>query len=111
MVVSDARVAAQIAAPGEESVFFDDIGCLASAVTGGRMLDLPYAYVADHQTGTWVPATKALYTHAPSLATPMGSHVIAHADDSSRRADNAAAGGTVLTFQQVLDRTKGGDRE
>jgi copper chaperone NosL len=99
MVVSDARVAAQVAAPGEEALFYDDIGCLARAIAGGQPADS--AYVADHRTGDWVKATTAVFTHVPALATPMGSHLIAHATEESRRADSAAAG-KPMTFADVL---------
>ena len=52
MAVSNQRFAAQIAAPGEEPLFFDDIGCLSSYVQANTAL--PHgavAYVADHRTG------------------------------------------------------------
>jgi copper chaperone NosL len=88
MTVSNAALAAQIVAPGEEPRFFDDIGCMAAylkdhpARSGGAR-----AYVADHLSKTWVAADVALYTRVPGLETPMGSHLIAHADASSRDRD------------------------
>jgi copper chaperone NosL len=95
MAVSDARFAAQLAAPGEEPRFFDDVGCLAAYLAERH--DLPegaVAFVADHRTRAWVRAAHAIFTRRESLETPMGSHVIAHADAASRDADPAAAGGT-----------------
>ena len=93
MPVSDASLAAQLVAPGEEPKFFDDIVCLrdflaASASRNPRSV----AYVADHRTRAWVRASAAVYTRS-NLETPMGSHWIAHADPASRDADPAAAGG------------------
>jgi copper chaperone NosL len=93
MAVSDARFAAQLAAPGELPRFFDDVGCLAGFVKGGRAPAGAIAFVADHATRSWVRADAALYTRVPALATPMGSHVIAHANAASRDADPAAGGG------------------
>jgi copper chaperone NosL len=95
MVVSSVRFASQIVAPGEEPLFFDDLGCLAAYLRGHAARPAgAVAYVADHRTGAWVPAAGATYTRAPTLETPMGSHVVAHASPASRDADGAARGGT-----------------
>ncbi len=106
MAVSDARFAAQIAAPGEEPLLYDDVGCLAKAVAAGKPLD--HAYVADHRTRAWVRAAAATYTHAPAIETPMGSHIIAHANEESRRADAAASGGKTMTAGDVFSRAPTG---
>jgi copper chaperone NosL len=100
MAVSDARFAGQIAAPGEEPLIYDDIGCLAKAVAAGQNVD--YAWVADHRTREWVPASRALFTQVPGLETPMSSHLIAHASEESRKADAAASGGKALTAAEVF---------
>jgi copper chaperone NosL len=103
MAVSDARFAGQIVAPSEEPRFFDDIGCLAHFVAGAKTRPAgTVAYVADHRTRTWVRADAALYTEVASLATPMGSHLIAHADAASRDADPDAKGGTPRTPSEVF---------
>lgn len=94
MAVSDARFAAQLAAPGEEPRFFDDLGCLRGYL--GARPPLPrgtVAFVADHRTREWVRASRALFTRRESLPTPMASHLVAHADATSRDGDPAAAGG------------------
>ena len=103
MAVSDARSAGQIVAPSEEPTFFDDVGCLAHYVAGTRPLP-PGAvvYVADHRTKAWVRADVATFTAVPSLATPMDSHLIAHADTASRDADPDAKGGTPRTAADVF---------
>jgi copper chaperone NosL len=94
MTVSDARFAAQLVAAGELPRFFDDLGCLADFVKAGRAPANALAFVADHRTRAWVRADAAIYTRAAALHTPMGSHVIAHADAGSRDRDPAAGGGT-----------------
>jgi copper chaperone NosL len=102
MVVSEPRLAAQIVAPGEEPVFFDDLGCLRDHLAGGAALPARAAvFVADHRTGDWVPAGRAVYTRVPGLATPMASHLIAHADEASRAADPEAAGGVPVAAAEV----------
>jgi len=106
MPVSDARLAAQLAAPGEEPKFFDDIGCLREFLKQG---DPPrsgaVAYVADHRTGDWVRAARAAYSRCPSLETPMGSHLIAHADAASRDGDPAAHGCAGVPTTEIFGRS------
>jgi copper chaperone NosL len=92
MPVSDPGLAAQIAAPGEDPKFFDDIGCLGEYLHRNPARPGSVAYVADHRTREWLPATSAVYTRA-GIETPMGSHWIAHADAASRDADPAARSG------------------
>jgi copper chaperone NosL len=100
MAVSDARFAGQIAAPGEEPLFYDDIGCLAKAVAAGKPVE--HAWVADHRTREWVPAARAVFTQVPGLETPMSSHLVAHASEESRKADSAASGGRAMTSAEVF---------
>jgi len=103
MAASDARLAAQLAAPAEEPRFFDDIGCLRGWLA--REKSLPrgaVTYVADHRTRAWVRADRAVYTKAAGVDTPMGSHLIAHADAASRDADPDARGGTAMTAAEVF---------
>lgn len=103
MTVSDARFAGQIVAPSEEPRFFDDIGCLAHYVEAAKALPQgAIAYVADHRTRAWTRADAALYTLAPSVGTPMGSHLMAHADALSRDADPDASGGSARTATDVF---------
>lgn len=108
MMVSDQRTAAQIVAPGEEAIFFDDLGCLSSWL--GKQPRAPGAtiYVADHRTREWVPADKAVFTRAPELQTPMGSHLIGHASEASRDQDPAARPGEPVPAREVVgDRQRG----
>lgn len=103
MTVSDPRLAAQIVAPAEQPLFFDDIGCLADYLArSGTGPARRIAYLADHRTGEWVPASRALLTRNASFATPMGSHLMAHADAASRDADPSAAGGVELELSGVF---------
>ncbi len=105
MRVSDPRLASQILIPGEEPQFFDDLGCLTRFLTDAT--DIPPGariYVADHRTGAWTPADRAVYTRTASVTAPMGSPLIAHASAVSRDADPAAAGGTDVVVREVLAR-------
>ena len=104
MLASDARFAAQLVAPREEPKFFDDLGCLAEYLKSQR--DGPpagaIAFVADHRTKAWVRADRAVFTRVPGLATPMGSHLIAHADAASRDQDGDARGGTPVAAAELF---------
>jgi copper chaperone NosL len=103
MAVSDPRWAAQITAPSEEPLFFDDIGCLKSYLEEGPSVPAgATAYVADHRTREWVSAANALYVRNPSVETPMGSGLLAYADAASRDADPEAMGGASLSPADVF---------
>jgi copper chaperone NosL len=103
MMASDARFAAQLVARGEEPLFFDDVGCLRDFLSEnpGKVAGFT-AYVADHRTREWILADRAVYTRVDSLATPMNSHLVAHADAESRAADPDARGGAPLTAEEVF---------
>lgn len=103
MVVSDPGFAAQVGAPGELPRFFDDVGCLASWLNQQPALaDGAVAWVADHRTRAWVAAGDAVYTRVPGLETPMGSHLIAHADAASRDQDEDARGGAPVALSEIF---------
>ena len=103
MAVSDARFAAQLAAPGEEPRVFDDVGCLRDFLARSpEPVEGWTAFVADHRTKEWVPASAAVFTKVPALATPMDSHLIAHADAASRDADPEAKAGVPVPSAELL---------
>jgi copper chaperone NosL len=102
MIVSDVRTAAQIVAPGEEPLIFDDIGCLRDYVARMGAADGAVRFVADHRTGAWIAAEDAMFTKVTSVSTPMASGIIAHADRASRDADPAAANGQSVDAVAIL---------
>lgn len=112
MTVSNIRFASQLVAPGEEPRVFDDIGCLAAYLRDHAVLPAnTLAYVADHRTGEWVTASSAVFTRAPGIETPMGSHVVAHASAGSRDADARVRGGAAVAAAEFFPRPlPGGDR-
>ena len=98
MIVSDVRLAAEIVRSGDEPVIFDDLGCLREHLAATTLPDDAVVYVADHRTGSWVNASAAVFTKT-TVATPMASGIIAHADAASRDADAAARGGVPIDAQ------------
>jgi copper chaperone NosL len=101
MPVSDARLAAQLVAPGEEPRFFDEIGCLRDFLRISPAGRGAVAYVADYRTRGWVRAASAVYSRG-TIETPMGSRLLAHADAASRERDPAARGAMPLTPREVF---------
>lgn len=103
MTVSNVRFAAQVLAPGEEPLFFDDLGCLAAYLRDhGPQPPDAVAYVADHRTGEWAPAATAVFTKIAGLETPMSSGLVAHASAASRDADPAAGRGSPLDAAAIF---------
>lgn len=103
MVVSNAMTAAQLVAPFENPVFFDDFGCLRKYLADTPALSPRAAiFVTDHRTGEWVRADRALYTRAKAVVAPMGSPVIAHATPASRDGDPAAESGMPVDAAEVI---------
>jgi len=102
MSVSSAAFASQLVAPGELPRFFDDLGCLGDYLKAGRAPANAVAYVADHRTKAWARADRAVYTRVVGLETPMGSHVIAHADTASRDADPDARSGAPVSPAELF---------
>jgi hypothetical protein len=73
MVISREAQSAQWVVPGEETRFYDDIGCLATdswpeATGGARFV---------HADGGWAAAETVFYARPPGESTPMGYGVVA----------------------------------
>jgi copper chaperone NosL len=103
MPVSDVHFAGQVVIEGELPFFFDDPGCLGEFVRSGQIKGrTAVAWVADHRTGDWVRADRAIYTRAPNLTTPMNHKLIAHEDAASRDADPDARGGTPVGRDEIF---------
>lgn len=102
MTVADARLASQLTAEGEEPRFFDDLGCLAAYLSAHAAPRGSHIYVADHRSGEWVDAAVAVFGRDDALATPMNSHLFAHASASSRGSDTSVHAVQTLTAADVL---------
>ncbi|HYT67263.1 MAG TPA: nitrous oxide reductase accessory protein NosL [Vicinamibacterales bacterium] len=102
MTVLEPKLASQLLAPGEEPRFFDDLGCLAAYLSAHPAEAGATKYVADHATGQWIEASRAVYGRHEALATPMNSHLFAHATAAARAADAGVKGARALTFAEVF---------
>lgn len=101
MTIVSRATAAQIARPGDEPVFFDDLGCLRDYLLHHPVPTDAIVFVADHRTGAWVDGRTARFTRT-GTASPMASGLLAHADEASRDADRAATGGAPVAPRDVL---------
>lgn len=103
MPIWKTNTAAQLVSPGEEPRSFDDLGCLVNYLEEHpKQPPGALVYVVDHHTAAWVPALAALYSRDPRLETPMGSHLLAHADQASRAADPLVAGLPALSARELF---------
>jgi NosL protein len=80
---------------------YDDVGCLVRAVVGAHR-EVPEAWVEDHAGGGFVPLVSARLVRVDPGATPMGSGLVAFADDAAARAFAEAHGAQVIGFDDVL---------
>jgi copper chaperone NosL len=107
MPVSDIHTAAQIVAPGDEPVFFDDLACLATYAGRGALPAGAVAFVADHRSGQWVEARAAVFSEVTGLATPMASGLVAHVDARARAEDLASREYRDVERTRVLGAARG----
>ncbi len=110
MTVSDRRLAAEIVAPDDEPLFFDDLGCLRSYLQDHPLAHDAAVYVADHRTAEWVPASRAVFSRLAPDSTPMGSGLIAHAGSASREQDADADRSTPVSAERALGRAASAER-
>lgn len=113
MTVIEPKLASQLVAPGEEPRFFDDLGCLTGYLAAHPSGPDGRAFVADHTTGAWIDAARAVYSRAGTIPTPMNSHLVAHENARVRDADGSVRGGVPLSAAEVFGSSgvPGGDRD
>lgn len=87
--------------PGEETRFYDDIGCLAAAATSMKPDARLFVQLADDPG--WASVESAWFAVAPRTRSPMGYGFMAFAsEDEARRADTD---GTARTWNSIVQRT------
>lgn len=80
---------------------YDDVGCLLRAMLAQHR-EVPEAWVEDHAGGGFVPLLAATLVQVDRGATPMGSGLVAFADDEAARRFVATEGGERVTLEQLL---------
>ncbi|MBP8272856.1 MAG: nitrous oxide reductase accessory protein NosL [Acidobacteria bacterium] len=102
MTGSNGRAAGQLVTPGEEPLFFDDIGCLRDYLAKTPAAKGAVAFVTDYTTREWLRADEAIFVMQPTVETPMGSHLTAFASETTLQNEPAAAGGSRVTTIGIL---------
>jgi hypothetical protein len=101
MLISTERGSAQIVSPGEDTRFYDDLGCLAADWAARSSGAHAFVRVADG----WVEASTAAFARPAGARTAMDSGFIAFAS----AADAHAAGvDPVVTFEAIVQRGRAG---
>ena len=80
---------------------YDDVGCLVEAMlrTPGR---IPEAWVEDHATGRLIPLLAASLVRGERSRTPMGSGLLAFADDAAARTLVQANGAELVRLEDLV---------
>lgn len=98
MLISSASNAGEALVPGEETGFYDDIGCLAAAATSMKRDARLFVQLANG--AGWAPVESAWFAVAPRTRSPMGYGFVAFAaQDEARRADTR---GTARTWESIV---------
>jgi nitrous oxide reductase accessory protein NosL len=97
MLISSENGGGEILSAGEDTRFYDDIGCLAA--DWGAHRDGARAFVRLG-SGAWADAQHASYAQPRSARTPMGSGLAALATAAEARAADRA--GRALTWNDVM---------
>jgi copper chaperone NosL len=101
MLVSSEQESAQWVAAGEETRFYDDIGCLATDRSAPSARNARFV----HAEGSWLPAERAFFARPPGVSTPMGYGFVAFADRG--RAANRDRQGRALDWAGVESVARG----
>lgn len=103
MTIADPRFAAQLITPKGKVLAFDDVGCLITyARTRLPGVPAPEVWVNDFLSpDSLLEGTHAVFLQADSIATPMGSHLLALRPGASADSLRMLLGGRILTWAQV----------
>lgn len=107
MIIEEARFAAAYVTSQGDVRHFDDIGDMVSYYQeAGEEVHVFWAH--DYTTEEWLKASEAYFVVSEDLHTPMGSGIVAAANQNA--ADGLAAewGGEVLTFDALLAKAQAG---
>lgn len=105
MILSDERFAAATVIKGERGralpLLFDDLNCQSIHEQRHPEPRILARWVHDHSTRRWIDARGASFVHAPTLRTPMASHVAAFASPDAARDAAKEWKGRVLAFEEL----------
>lgn len=108
MIINEDRCSSALLIEREgrcEHAMFDDLGCMLDYEhENGGTMRVRDRYAHDHATKAWVAADSAVYLYSQphTVATPMGSGIIAFADQASADKAKAEFGGDILDYARLV---------
>lgn len=105
MVITDRRFAAQLLTDRGRAYLFDSIECLAAFARSGQVPEerAHSLLVTDFPSADgWIDARTATFLRSPSVQSPMGSGLTAHATEHGAREHQRLVGGEILGWEEVL---------
>lgn len=111
MTIAEPRFAAQLVTRTGKVFVFDEPGCLAAFLAGGKVPPgkASSIWVNDFlDPDSLLDARGATYLRVESVNTPMGTHVIATRPGPRADSLHAALGGQPLAWEQVRALPHGG---
>jgi copper chaperone NosL len=101
MHMSQPGFAGEMRDPDGTLTKYDDVGCLIRAILATHR-EVPEAWVEDHAGAGFVPLLSAKLVRGDAASTPMGSGLVAFADESAARVYADVHGTRVMSFEDVL---------
>lgn len=99
MIISDDRFGVATIVRGErgdQALLFDDFNCQFNHERDRSDLVIARRWARDHGTRAWIDPEAARFVFAPTMRTPMGSHLAAFASDVDARAFAQQQAGRVM---------------
>jgi len=100
MIISEERFSAASFNSEGEAVRFDGIGCLIRYHVR-HPLHAEKTWVHDYQSEKWVQADSAFFVSTQTVATPMGSGIVAFASQSEAARFMSDHGGTSVEWNNL----------
>lgn len=110
MIISDDRFGVATVVEGErgtETLLFDDFNCQFNHERDRSELVIVRRWARDHGTRAWLDPNSARFVFAPSLRTPMGSHLAAFGADADATTFAADHEGAVMGMEKARDAVEG----
>jgi copper chaperone NosL len=101
MAVSVKKFAAELVTIEGHVDYFDDIGCLLTAIKAHGQPVGAVAFVVDFNTGQWLDAAQALYVQAKGMPTPMSSGLAAFGTRDAAQVQAKSWSGQVLDWETL----------
>jgi copper chaperone NosL len=104
MILSDQRhvAALRVTQDGEQrDLLFDDIGDMLEYERDNAPLEVKRRFVHDFETRQWVDADNAAFVQSERFHTPMGSGIVAFADEARGSARATQAGEKLVSLAAI----------